>query len=301
LKLVYSPTVVVVGRQTVDRDALDRILADYGVAWTSDSAVGAEVLAETAGRVAYFSYSKPRPGGNAAYLNRILDQKHGSVIESAVWSFMVTGISRSMSHELIRHRVGTSLTELSQRFVDSSDCGFVIPPGLEEEVVVALRWSHMIDAGMTVEERYKAFGSCIDDTTETKCRIDEQRDIGACWIEAVATTQEAYGRISEYLAEKARRVLPDADKTDLRKYANQTARSVLPNATETKLFLTMNARSLRHFVELRATRHADTEIRRFACKLWEVLVGESKSLFGDFEKVPLPDGTYELTTPYRGV
>lgn len=85
-------------------------------------------IPEIAGRVCYQSFTKPRPGGNKAYLERILSEGHGSVLEHASIGFIIHGVSRSLTHELIRHKAGTAVSELSQRFVDASNLGFVVPP-----------------------------------------------------------------------------------------------------------------------------------------------------------------------------
>jgi thymidylate synthase (FAD) len=76
---------------------------------------------------------------------------------------------------------------------------------------------------------------------------------------------------------------------------------VLPNATETKIFVTANARALRNILEQRGSRHAEPEIRKLANKLLDVLQREAPNLFGDYQRIPLPDGTAELTTAYRKV
>src|SRR5437763_32774 len=91
------------------------------------------------------------------------------------------------------------------------------------------------------------------------------------------------------------------DKTLRRKLARQAARSVLPNATETKIFVSANARALRHFIEMRASRHAEVEIRKLAVKVLEVMQAEAPALFGDYRLEPLPDGTFEVSTPHRKV
>src|SRR5436189_5230340 len=88
----------------------------------------------------------------------------------------------------------------------------------------------------------------------------------------------------------------EAERTLRRKAARQAARSVLPNATETKIFVTANARSLRHFLEQRGSRHAEPEIRLLANKLLDVLVKESPNLFGDYQREALADGTFEVVT-----
>ena len=73
-------------------------------------------------------------------------------------------------------------------------------------------------------------------------------------------------KLAELLQESFRE---ETDRTLRRKLARQAARSVLPNATETKIFVTANARALRHLVELRASRHAEVEIRRFSQDFWK--------------------------------
>jgi thymidylate synthase (FAD) len=93
----------------------------------------------------------------------------------------------------------------------------------------------------------------------------------------------------------------EPDRTLRRKLARQAARSVLPNATETKIFVTANARALRHFIELRGSRHAETEIRKLAVAVLKIMQAEAPNLFGDYQLVPLPDGTFEAVTEHRKV
>lgn len=89
----------------------------------------ADELAEFAGRVCYQSWNRPNPATatNESYLANIVKQGHFSVLEHASATFYITGVSRSLTHELIRHR-HLSYSELSQRYVDVSDLEFVIPP-----------------------------------------------------------------------------------------------------------------------------------------------------------------------------
>src|SRR3954471_18054648 len=92
IRIIRRPTVYLVGRQIVDTAELDRFLADHGVAWQSDTEVAGEYLTETAGRVCYMSFQRPRPGGNSAYLHHIKEVGHGSVLEHAVWNFLIAGV-----------------------------------------------------------------------------------------------------------------------------------------------------------------------------------------------------------------
>lgn len=268
IRILTEPAVYVLGRQTIDDTELDRFLTDHGVSWESDSEVAAEVATETAGRVCYMSFAKPRPGGNAAYLHHIKEVGHGSVLEHAVWNFLFTGVSRSLTHELVRHRAGMGYSQLSQRYVDESTAEYVEPD-----------------------------------------IIATDPELHGIWLDAVKQVHAAYVTLAEKLNAKladpaaaaAAMIPPGADRTTRRKAARQAARSVLPNACETKIFVTANARSLRHFLEMRGSAHAEPEIRKLACAVLDVLQKESPNLFGDYTKVPLPDGTFEVTTPFKKV
>src|SRR5262249_15486108 len=110
------------------------------------------------------------------------------------------------------------------------------------------------------------------------------------WLDAVAQSHQAYVRLTEKLLDAFK---DEPDRTLRRKLARQAARSVLPNATETKIFVTANARALRHFIELRASRHAEVEIRKLAVQVLRIMQQEAPNLFRDYQLVPLPDGTFE--------
>ena len=252
LKIIREPALYLVGRQTLDRTAIDRFLADHGVTWQTDTEVGGEALAEMAGRVCYMSYGKGRRT-NAEFLGHIVDVGHGSVLEHAVWSFVITGVSRSFTHELIRHR-HFSYSQLSQRYVDESESPFIEP-----DVIATDPELHTV------------------------------------WCDAVNATRTAYDRLVAGL-EKHFTDVPD--KTLRRKLARQAARSVLPNATETKIFMTGNARALRHFIELRGSEHADVEIRKVAVQMLKIMQRESPALFSDYQLTPLPDGTSATSTAH---
>jgi len=257
IRILREPGVYLIGRQIVDTAELDRFLADHGVSWQSDTEVAGEYLTETAGRVCYMSFQRPRPGGNSAYLHHIKEVGHGSVLEHAVWNFLITGVSRSLTHELVRHRAGYGFSQLSQRYVDESVAEYVEP-------------------------------DCIA----------EDPGLHALWLDAVEYVHAAYVKLVEGLARKFE---SEPDKTLRRKLARQAARSVLPNATETKIFVTGNARALRHFIEMRASRHAETEIRKLAVAVLRILQREAPNLFGDYELIDLGDGTFEASTPFRKV
>ena len=73
---------------------------------------------------------RKRPRDIADFILNLLSSKDGSVFEHVNYGFVFTGVSRSLTHELVRHRVGFAYSQRSQRYVDESDASFVLPPAL---------------------------------------------------------------------------------------------------------------------------------------------------------------------------
>ncbi|MDA2891373.1 FAD-dependent thymidylate synthase [Mycolicibacterium sp. BiH015] len=223
------------------------------VPWSTDADGGA-ALVEFAGRACYQSWSKPNPrtATNATYLRHIIDVGHFSVLEHASVSFYITGVSRSCTHELIRHR-HFSYSQLSQRYVPENDSQVVVPPGIEDD-----------------PELVKTFLDAADASR--------------------ATYTELLARLEAKLADSGSATLR-------RKQARQAARAVLPNATETRIVVTGNYRAWRHFIAMRASEHADVEIRRLAIECLRQLIDVAPQVFSDFEIIALADGTEVATSP----
>ena len=249
MNIIREPKIYLVGRQTVDDAVIESFLADYGMQWQTDTEVGGERLAEAGGRLCYLSYGKGRKT-NAEYLDNIIASKHGSVLEHAVWNFIIAGVSRSFTHELIRHRAGWGYSQLSQRYVDESLADYVEPDIIAEDERL-----HLI------------------------------------WLRAIESSHQAYMELVEGLMDK----LKDKERgSNRRKMARQAARSVLPNATEAMIFVTVNARAIRHFLELRGGEGAEVEIRKVAVGMLRIMQKEAPNIFSGYEIVSLPDGT-EIT------
>ena len=120
--------------------------AHLAVTWRGDATDG-ERLAEYAGRICYMSQHNPVNRTTAEYLENIKKQGHGSVLEHAVYVLLIEGISRSCSHELVRHRAGFGYSQLSQRYVDESHAAFVVPPAMVGDATLEAGWQQqMTDA-----------------------------------------------------------------------------------------------------------------------------------------------------------
>jgi thymidylate synthase (FAD) len=233
--------------------AQTQFTAPPGIPWETDSD-GGQALAEFAGRACYQSWTKPNPATatNAGYLRHILDVGHLSVLEHGNVTVYLTGVSRSLTHELIRHR-HFSFSQLSQRYVPERDAAMVEPA--------------VIAADRELHEKFLA---------------------------ATKAAQTAYTELLEGLEKR----FADVDNATLRrKQARQAARSVLPNATETRIVVTGNYRAWRHFVAMRATEHADVEIRECAVACLRELQRVAENVFADFEISALPDGTEVASSP----
>lgn len=104
-----------------------------GAAWKLpiEDATAADHLAEFAGRACYESFHRPNPetARNDSYLANILAQGHYSVLEHASATFYITEVSRTLTHELVRHR-HLSYSQRSQRYVNEAESGYVEPVAL---------------------------------------------------------------------------------------------------------------------------------------------------------------------------
>jgi thymidylate synthase (FAD) len=225
---------------------------------------GAQIC-KTSGQVCYMSFAPKRTlnADASRYFQNIFESGHGSVLEHANYTLLFYGISRSVTHELVRHRAGVAISQVSQRYVSGRVLRFVERP------------EYQVDP-----ELHSAFERRIDraaaDYNTIAERLLEQQKSG-----------------SEILSAEVR--------TDLRKKVQQAARSVLPNETEAPIVVTANVRAWRHIMEMRANPHAEIEIRALAFRAYLCLAAIEPILFGDYQITALPDGTYGVHTDHPKV
>ncbi len=220
----------------------------------------AEAIIEVSARLCYMSFGRGRRD-IADFIHNLLSMKDGSVFEHVNYGFVFTGVSRSLTHELVRHRAGFAYSQRSQRYVDETGGSFVIPPALSTESA---------NGATSVLE------DALEKAAESYAKLVVELD--------KSLPKEGFERA-----------------TERRKAIRQAARSVLPNATETKIFVTGNVRAWRHFIEMRAAPFADWEIRALAIEVLRQLKLESPLMFGDFEVSDLPDGTRIAEPAYSKV
>ena len=242
-----KPEVYLVTRPAFDWEELERFLKDDNQppvekAIRADNE--ADGIIETSARLCYDSYLKGR-NDIKAFIKNLMSSKDGSVFEHVNYGFLITGISRSLSHQFVRHRAGFAYSQRSQRYVDEVSANYVLPPVLEDVFQEGGKMGYKAD----MEEMVGLYKILIEDILESP----------------------------------AIQNMESKKRSDMRKKVWQAARSVLPNAMETKMFVTANVRAWRHFLETRLSFHADDEIRRLAFIILEKLQKEAPLLFGDFE------------------
>lgn len=215
-------------------------------------------LIECAGRTCYDSYGNGRE--SSLYHDHIKQVGHGSVTEHVTINFFITGVSRGLTHELVRHR-HASISQRSTRYVDESESTWSLHPLIN-------KYKHKLDAAGT--------------------------------ISAIELAKLAYKDIARDL--ELALVEDGIDKVTARKQARGAARGLLGNALTSELVWSCNIRSLRNFLEQRASEFADAEIRLLANSIYELCMLAVPEYFNDYTKVTCPDGIgFGLTTKYRKI
>tara|TARA_B100001245_G_C22885733_1_gene426177 strand:- start:634 stop:1434 length:801 start_codon:yes stop_codon:yes gene_type:complete len=256
-----NPSVYLVTKPAINWSQIAKFFEEENVPPIPDSVRAGDdesaAVIEISARMCYMSFGRGRRD-ITDFINNLLSSKDGSVFEHVNYGFIVTGVSRSLTHELVRHRAGFAYSQRSQRYVDETEGTFVIPPALSSE-------------------------------------RDFSKDARKVLDDALIHAAESYTELVSALEKSLPKSIFDSN-TDRRKAIRQAARSVLPNATETKVFITANVRALRHFIEMRGAIFADWEIRFLAIEILKLLQVEAPLLFGDFLIEDLDDGT-QITYP----
>ncbi|GAU79708.1 FAD-dependent thymidylate synthase [Fusibacter sp. 3D3] len=178
-----------------------------------------------------------------AFLEKLMTFGHYSPLEHASFTFAVEGVSRVLTHQLVRHRIA-SYSQQSQRYVKLDQFEYIMPPAIEaNEAAKAL----FVKAMQSDQETYNQLTALLE-----------------------ATLMENYMHMG--MGEKKARAAAE-------KKAIEDARFVFPNACETKIVLTMNLRSLHNFFEHRCCERAQWEIRALAIEMLRQVKAVAPTLF----------------------
>lgn len=165
------------------------------------------------------------------FLNRLMSMGHASPIEHSSFTFAIEGVSKSLTHQLVRHRIA-SYSQKSQRYVTEGQFQYVIPP------------------------KIKGLPDCEQVFVEAMENAQYAYDV----IAEKLTQKHVDKLMSEGMSEKKAKNMAE-------KKAIEDARYVLPNACETKIVMTMNTRTLLHFFNQRCCDRAQWEIRELAYEM----------------------------------
>jgi thymidylate synthase (FAD) len=180
---------------------------------------------------------------SAKFLDKLMDFGHYSPLEHVSFTFAIDGVSRVLTHQLVRHRIA-SYSQQSQRYVKLDQFDYVIPPS--------------IDANPEASAIFK------------EAMADDQR----VYDQLVEILEK------QYLDENLKTGMSASHaKSTAEKSAIEDARFVFPNACETKIVATMNARSLINFFNHRCCNRAQWEIRELADEMLKCVKGVAPSLF----------------------
>lgn len=186
------------------------------------------------------------------FINRLVSMGHESPLEHAVFNFAIEGVSRSLTHQLVRHRIA-SYSQQSQRYVDlEENFKYVIPKQIEKYTFIKEVFEESMER--TYEEYTKLSRLLLK---QYICEyLKEELD--------THNIDAGLDVLVEIMQTRDKKKLSQFNKT-----AIENARAVLPNACETKIICTMNLRTLINFCHHRCCRRAQDEINELAWAMKE--------------------------------
>jgi thymidylate synthase (FAD) len=181
IKKIYDPAITLIGMPAfVSPGHIPIRWAEPEAAYDTVSGQGAQ-LVEFAGRNCYQSWHNPSNRSTKDYIANLLQQGHGSVLEHANFSVLVEGVSRSLTHEWVRHRAGWAYSQLSQRYVESSAIAFVVPPAIVHTDAEAVWEASMAEAlemyGVLCERLFVEYQHILDATERRKVVREAARSV----------------------------------------------------------------------------------------------------------------------------
>jgi len=183
-------------------------------------------------------------GENATkFLDKLMDFGHYSPLEHVSFTFAIDGVSRVLTHQLVRHRIA-SYSQQSQRYVKLEQFDYIVPPSIEGNP----KASELFREAMAYDQR--VYGQLVE--------ILEKQYLEANLKTGMSASQA---------------------KSAAEKSAIEDARFVFPNACETKIVATMNARSLINFFNHRCCNRAQWEIRNLADEMLKCVKSVAPTLF----------------------
>lgn len=109
------------------------------------------------------SYSDHTKMAQEVLIRRVIDSGHTSVVEHVSFTFAVAGVSRALSHQLVRHRIA-SYSQQSQRFVKADGFEYIMPPSILKNLEANNHYCNMMEfINQTYEHLRKNHGIPAED------------------------------------------------------------------------------------------------------------------------------------------
>ena len=215
----------------------------------------------------------------ARYVNMLASIYHESPLEHVSFTFAIEGVSRVLTHQLVRHRLA-SYSQQSQRYVKLEQFEYIVPPAIENNPEAKRIFIE------SMEKDQKAYDELVDLLLVDILTDKHAADFGSCIREVLRENPDVAPDQSKILNLYAKEFPENYRKAE--KQAIEDARYVFPNACETKIVVTMNARSLLHFFNVRCCNRAQWEIREMATEMLK----ECKKIAPALFKKAGPDCVY---------
>jgi thymidylate synthase (FAD) len=292
-----EPKVFLLAETKVDHQNLDAMLTEIGAAgWDTDAYADAEVLAEVAGRMCYRSFSvglNPNVTrvreGSMPYIQNILTSGHGSVIEHGHVSFACMGVSRIVTHELVRHRLANYSQE-SLRFIRLDALMMYYPRAFGEVAMLEL-WDAL------PQERREQIASMFGVTPEnarTLWASSRAMELRQLFEDTVERLEQVQRDIASML------YLDDVKDFGIKKKITSSMRRLAPEGLGTAIIMTSNHRQWRDIIEKRTSHHAEEEIRVLFGHIAKELFTRFPAFYQD-SQTTIVDGLPEITFTNRRV
>lgn len=259
-KALEAIGVHLLSKTVVDRASVRRWLDELGATEfeipAEEQVADPALLVALAAKQCYLSF---QPGLNpnvnkvrsdmVEYLDNILKQAHGSVLEHAVFTFGINGCSRVFTGEMNRHRAGTAISERSMRYIKMNDLSFWMP---------------------------EIFQPQIDDVQHIAHQRERSRQI---LIESFRFMEHQIAILNEIWGDEL-----TGGSFHQKKQLTSAFRRIIGMGVATGGVWTMNVRALRHIIAARTSEGAEEEMIYVIGKIARVMLAILPELFPDFKE-----------------
>ena len=229
------------------------------------------------------------------FVNRLASMGHESPIEHVSFTFAVEGVSRSLTHQLVRHRLA-SYSQQSQRYVKIAQVEYIVPPAIANDVIASKLYIQAMEEAQeaynNIYDRllvkkaielgvYSKYTAYINEKLFDKFRATKIIETYNCGENPQVIKNESELMTLDEFWREYDKELPRNERmySKTQKAIIEDARYVFPNACETKICMTMNARTLLNFFHHRCCDRAQWEIRELANEMCRLVKEVAPAIF----------------------